>query len=251
MWLPGGRLLSWSFDCSLMVWYAHKGTRLHHLQGHTGPVVGALILADGRLATWARWDDRVLLWDLEATDPGPLVLEGHTEAKEFIGVTGATVSADGSLLSWTPKEAIVWDLDAGDATMTYSSSGIQGGWGDARGEVYTWSRSRFRSWGLTEDDEIRTVPSDPAVMPAVPGLLEVLSRVKDFRVVGQWLMRAYDTRLSLRDFSQGKQVQWHSLSQGLEVLALGHGLAVLRDKNNRCKILSLMRGNETTSFISS
>ena len=79
----------------------------------------------------------------------------------------------------------------------------------------------------------------------------MLSRVKDFRVVGQWLMRAYDTRLSLRDFSQGKQVQWHSLSQGLEVLALGHGLAVLRDKNNRCKILSLMRGNETTSFISS
>ena len=249
MWLPGGRLLSWSFDCSLMVWDAHTGTRLHHLQGHTGPVVGALMLAVGRLATWARWDDRVLLWDLEATDPGPRVLEGHTEAKEFIGVTGATVSADGSLLSWTPKEAIVWDLDAGDAAMNYSSAGIQGGWGDARGEVYTWSRSRFRSWGLTEDDEIRTVPSDPAVMPAVPGLLEVLSRVKDFRVVGQWLMRAYDTRLSLRDFSQGKQVQWHSLSQGLEVLALGHGLAVLRDKNNRCKILSLMLGNETTSFI--
>ena len=251
MWLPGARLLSWSFDCSLMVWDAQTGTRLHHLQGHTGPVVGALMLADGRLATWARWDSRVLLWDLQAQDPDPLVLEGHTQAKEFIGVTGATVSADGSLLSWTPKEAIVWDLDAGDAAMTYSSSGIQGGWADARGEVYTWSRSRFRSWGLTEDDEIRTVPSDPAVMPAVTGLLEVLRLAKDFRVAGQWLMRAYDTRLSLRDFSQGTQVQWHTLAQGLEVLASGHGLVVLRDKNNRCKILSLMRGNEKVSFISS
>lgn len=251
MWLSGGRLLSWSFDCSLMVWDAQTGTRLHHLQGHTGPVVGALTLPDGRLATWARWDDRVLLWDLEAQDPGPLVLKGHTEAKEFIGVTGATVSADGSFLSWTPKEAIVWDLDAGDAAMTYSSSGIQGGWADARGEVYTWGRTRFRSWGLTEDDEILTVPSDPAMIPAVPGLLEVLHRTTRFRVVGQWLLRADDTRLLLREFSQGTQVQWHTLSQDLEVLALGQGLVVLTDKNHRCKVLSLMHGAAPVGFISS
>lgn len=251
IWLSGGRLLSWSFDCSLMVWDAHTGTRLHHLQGHTGPVVGALMLADGRLATWARWDDRVLLWDLVAQDPDPLVLEGHTEAKEFIGVTGATLCADGSLLSWTPKEAIVWDLNAGDAAMTYSSSGIRGGWGDARGEVYTWSRSRFRSWGLTEDDEIRTVQSDPAMMPAVPGLLAVLGRAENFRVVGQWLVRAYDTHLSLRDFSQDTQVQWSTLSQGLEVLAIGSGRLVLRDKNKRNKLLVLMYGNNLVHFIPS
>ena len=117
------------------------------------------------------------------------------------------------------------------------------------GEVYTWSRSRFRSWGLTDGDEIRTVPSDPAVMPAVPGLLSVLSRAKNFRVVGQWLIRAYDSHLSLRDFSQGTQVQWHSHSHVLEVLALGHGLVVLREKNNRCKVLSLMHGDAPVCFI--
>jgi hypothetical protein len=63
-------------------------------------------------------------------------------------------------------------------------------------------------------------------------------------------MRAYDTRLSLRDVSQGAQVQWHTLAQGLEVLALGHGLVVLKDKNNRCKVLSLMRGDVPVCFIS-
>ena len=61
-------------------------------------------------------------------------------------------------------------------------------------------------------------------------------------------MRAYDTRLSLRDVSQGAQVQWHTLAQGLEVLALGRGLVVLWDKNKRCKVLALMHGDAAASF---
>jgi hypothetical protein len=117
--------------------------------------------------------------------------------------------------------------------------------------VYTWSLSRFRSWGLTEDDEIRTVQSDPAMIPAVPGLLAVLGRAENFRVVGQWLIRAYDTHLSLRDFSQDTQVQWSTLSQGLEVFAIGSGRLVLRDKNKRYKLLVLMCGNNLVHFIPS
>lgn len=272
MLLAGGRVVSWSDDGSLMLWDAATGTRLRHLCRHIGQVLGGRMLPDGRLASWARWDSRVLIWDLDDDLSGPIVLEGHhsheDEGGPFIGVTGTALTADGDLLSWTPTETILWDLESNEPAMTYTAPGTRGAWADTRGEVYTWGNTRFRSWGLTEDDEVRITASDPAVIPEVAGLLEVLqgymsqdsswgTPTKDMHGVGDWLLRAYDTRLSLRDFRLGTTVTWHApLLRGLRIESIVGDKVILRrggkmrtlDKHLRVVVVALMRGNSPALF---
>jgi WD40 repeat protein len=73
-------------------------------RGHSGPVSGALELADGRLLTWS-WDTTARLWAADGA-PGP-VLQGHTDR-----VNGALQLVDSRLLAWSnDKTARLWPFE--------------------------------------------------------------------------------------------------------------------------------------------
>jgi WD40 repeat protein len=72
------------------------------LLGHTAQLIGAKVLADGRILSWSQ-DGTLRLWD---STGNPLsVLQGHTGA-----VLGAEVLSDGRILSWSDDETLrLWD----------------------------------------------------------------------------------------------------------------------------------------------
>ena len=109
---PGDRLLSWSQDGTLRIW-ASDGAALLVLKGHTGAVLGAVLLPDGKFLSWSD-DSTIRLW---SQDGQPLaVLEGHTgPVKEVI------VLKDGRVVSWSDdRTAKIWNAETG--ACEYSST---------------------------------------------------------------------------------------------------------------------------------
>jgi WD40 repeat protein len=118
--LPDGRVLSWcngqvrpdgsvsgAGDFDLGLWDGLTGVLLEVMEGHTMPVKGAEVLADGRLLSWS-YDCTLRLWD--GLSGSPLsVLKGHTRA-----VRGAQALPDGRLLSWSDDCTLrLWDSESG------------------------------------------------------------------------------------------------------------------------------------------
>jgi WD40 repeat protein len=116
----GRRLLSGSWDKTLILWDRETAQPLRRLEGHTAPVRGVAISPDGRRALSGGDDTVVRLWDLES---GETIREfhGHTE-----WVFSVAVSPDGRLgysssggvydQDWqdgTDSAIRVWDLEAG------------------------------------------------------------------------------------------------------------------------------------------
>lgn len=60
----GSRLLSGSFDTSLILWRPTSGTMLEKLQGHDGAVNALALAEDGRTALSGAEDGRAILWNL-------------------------------------------------------------------------------------------------------------------------------------------------------------------------------------------
>ncbi len=86
---------------------------LRTLEGHSGPVCGVAVTADGKRAVSASWwDDTLKVWDLD-TGRGLCTLEADSGFVSEVAVT-----ADGrqvvSAASWD-KTLKVWDLDTGRA----------------------------------------------------------------------------------------------------------------------------------------
>ena len=77
------------------------------LEGHGGPLVGALALPDCRILSWS-YDRTLRLWDLE-TGAGR-ALEGHAGP-----VRGALALPRGRVLSWSDDRSLrLWNLETGD-----------------------------------------------------------------------------------------------------------------------------------------
>jgi WD40 repeat protein len=114
--LKDGRILSWSDDGTLRLWYAQKyevegdweswrgfgelglpaprlGEALCELKGHEGAVNGALILPDGRILTWSD-DGTVRAWSPDGKRQE--ILDRHSAPVRGV----LLLSFRGSFLSW-------------------------------------------------------------------------------------------------------------------------------------------------------
>jgi WD40 repeat protein len=94
-------------DFTLRLWDLERDRCLRVLSGHTEPVDGVAISADGRYALSGSWDTAVRVWDLTA---GVCLrtLEGHTD-----GVSSVGFSADDAFAvsaGWD-ETVRVWQLD--------------------------------------------------------------------------------------------------------------------------------------------
>ncbi|HEX8499450.1 MAG TPA: TIR domain-containing protein [Pyrinomonadaceae bacterium] len=107
--LSDGLVLSSTYqDTPPRVWDSRTGELVFELAGHERSVDGALMLGNGRLATWS-FDKTIRLWELTGGQCLH-VLEGHSDS-----VTGARELPDGTLMSWgSDYAARIWDVDDGE-----------------------------------------------------------------------------------------------------------------------------------------
>ncbi|MDO9177192.1 MAG: DUF4062 domain-containing protein [Agitococcus sp.] len=102
---PDGRILSYAYvaDYNICLWNS-DGELLALLVGHTHPINGVKILADGRILSYSA-DETLCLWD---SDGNPLaVLKGHTNP-----VHGVKILPDGRILSYAHDNTIrMWSSE--------------------------------------------------------------------------------------------------------------------------------------------
>ncbi len=115
----GGRLVSTSFDYSVIVWRLADGAALDVRHGHAAAVNDVVVLPGDRRFATAGDDGAVLLWSFAASEP-LAVLDGHGGR-----VVDLAVSADGHYLasaSWD-RTVRVWDLANGAPALTLDGHG--------------------------------------------------------------------------------------------------------------------------------
>jgi cytochrome c len=108
----GARLVSASFDTTVIAWSLTSGTAEKVLRFHQGAVNAVVFLPDGRFATSGE-DRRIGIWQPGADRP-TAVLEGHTAP-----VVALAVSLDGKTLasaSWD-NTVRLWPLAGGEARV--------------------------------------------------------------------------------------------------------------------------------------
>ncbi len=110
----GKRLASGSYDNTVKVWDADKGTELRTLKGHRDYVYSVAFSPDGKRLVSASADKEVKVWDV---DRGTLLLPllGHTDR-----VHSVAFSPDGKQIASASddKTIKVWDADKGTETFT-------------------------------------------------------------------------------------------------------------------------------------
>jgi WD40 repeat protein len=101
------QLLSWSHnDSQLTVWNITNGTEGAKFSRHSGPVIGALLLPDGTVLSWAN-DTTIYAWD-PSSGIAKTEFTGHQEP-----VSGVTWIGQHKIVSWGGMEVIVWDVLTG------------------------------------------------------------------------------------------------------------------------------------------
>ncbi|MEI6605742.1 MAG: DUF4062 domain-containing protein, partial [Verrucomicrobiota bacterium] len=113
-------------------------------EGHSGPVMGALELADGRILSWS-YDETLRLWDGKSGQC-LAVLEGHSNE-----IRDALVLADGRILSWSDDKTLrFWDGKSGQylAALEGHSGTVYGALELADDRILSWSRDdkTLRIW---------------------------------------------------------------------------------------------------------
>ncbi len=103
--------VSASGDNTLKVWDLESGLELQTLAGHSAPVSGVAVTADGRRAVSASWDDTLKVWDVES---------GH-ELRRLAGPSdGVALTADGrrAVSASGDNTLKVWDVESGQELRT-------------------------------------------------------------------------------------------------------------------------------------
>ncbi len=249
--LDDGRLITWSKDATIRIWSltpaaerfvsaetledAEQAWALRAaeraepagpvvLEGHADDVTGALILPDGRLASWSR-DRTIRLWDIDREECTG-VLGGHAQ-----GIDGVLVSGDGErLVSWSHDEPSfrLWRLAAMEASPSPAAAGASTA-SAARGvraladdRVASWHEDRtLRLWDVRSGAATATCEGHGApvkgVIPLHGGRVLSWSRDKTLRswsvvdssadtvVLAGAHRRAIDSALELDD---GRIVSW-------------------------------------------
>jgi tricorn protease-like protein len=109
-----GRLICGCDDHTVRVWDLDAGRCIATLKGHTAPVNGVAVTADGRRAVSSSQDTTLRVWDLDA-GRCIAILEGHTASVYEVGVTEDGRRAVSASSDFTVR---VWDLDAGECIAT-------------------------------------------------------------------------------------------------------------------------------------
>jgi len=110
----GKRIVSGSWDKTVKVWDADKGTEIRTLKGHIDAVNSVAFSADGKRIISGSWDNTVKVWD---ADKGlqTRTLKGHTRE-----VTSVAISGDGKRIvsASYDKTLKVWDADKGTEILS-------------------------------------------------------------------------------------------------------------------------------------
>ncbi|MCI4665927.1 MAG: TIR domain-containing protein [Neomegalonema sp.] len=123
---------------------AEAGPKLRErriFRGHTSSVLGAEILADGRILSWSG-DNTLRLWSAKGAEIA--VLKGHRRS-----VLGAEILADGRILSWSDDSTLrLWsDQGAEIAVLKGHRRSVLGAEILADGRILSWSDdSTLRIW---------------------------------------------------------------------------------------------------------
>jgi WD40 repeat protein len=100
--LPGGKIISWSWDDTIRIWdatTASSSASLDHFE-----VEGVSVLDDTRIASWSYWDHSIRLWDVEK---GTLLAEMTGDGGRVLAVR---LLDDGHVMSWSEDGTTrVWE----------------------------------------------------------------------------------------------------------------------------------------------
>jgi WD40 repeat protein len=117
--LPDGRLLTASWDRSVVVWKLGRERESRSLIGHEDIVAGCRCAADGRtLLSWSH-DCTLRTWDLEYTQLR-LTFTGHRDR-----VTAGAISPDGRWAASGSRDGVLklWDFQTGEEISTTAVEG--------------------------------------------------------------------------------------------------------------------------------
>ena len=159
----GKRLVSASFDTTVIMWSLGTGTAEKVLRFHDGAVNAAVFLKDGRFATSGE-DARIAIWQ-PGQDKPATVLQGHTAP-----VASLAVSPDGKTLASAAWDgtARLWPLDGGSPRVLEGHQQNVNGIAftpEGRAVVTAGYDATLRIWPL--DGSAATITTLPTALNAV------------------------------------------------------------------------------------
>jgi WD40 repeat protein len=103
-------------DYTLKIWDATTGQEKFTLKGHTGPVEGMAVSADGMRIASGSWDNTLKIWDMQ-TGLEMLALKGHSNR-----ILEVAFSADGRRLVSASRDGTVKVWEAPPAPVGVDAS---------------------------------------------------------------------------------------------------------------------------------
>lgn len=188
--LSNEKFLTWSSDHTLILWTLKNNQYVishrigvpnnnNLLKGHTQPVLGAKLLSDGRILSWAN-DRKLIVWRLENDEF--VIDQKISETRSKVPktdpgrwITGIQILNDESILTWTADHTLIfWKLENGLLTVDqtlgkkWNTAPVYGHTAEINqalvlpnGSVVSSDKTdRHLLWGLTLPDGIQSKLDD-------------------------------------------------------------------------------------------